>query len=65
MSKQRPQYRIDAENRYKQRHKRINIVFNSNNYIDVETLQWLRSQVTTDSEIPALIKAIVNQAKNS
>lgn len=53
---------LEAERRYKQQRKRIQIYFHEEK--DAEVLAWMRSQVSDDTEIPALIKAIVEQKAN-
>ncbi|MBW4666455.1 MAG: hypothetical protein KME60_03165 [Cyanomargarita calcarea GSE-NOS-MK-12-04C] len=55
MNRPRTQAHIDADNRYKQTVKRVQLSFKE----DSELLTYLRSQVTTDAEIPALIKQII------
>jgi hypothetical protein len=59
--RRRTQAAIDAERRYKAKHKRVHLVFNTDNPTDAKSLEWLRSQVSTDADIPALIKAILEK----
>ncbi|MBW4666457.1 MAG: hypothetical protein KME60_03175 [Cyanomargarita calcarea GSE-NOS-MK-12-04C] len=53
--RKRTQANIDGNRRYQQTVKRVIVTFKR----DSELLDWLRSQVTTDAEIPALIKQII------
>ncbi len=55
--RKRTQANLEAERRYKEKIKRVHLAFHEEN--DEKLLTWLRSQVSKDSEIPALIKQLL------
>ena len=61
-SRKRTQAHIEADKRYRQRRKIVRVAFHEEN--DVELLKKLRSQVKDDTELPALIKQIVESHFN-
>lgn len=59
--RKRTQAHLEAEQRYRSKTKAVRLVFHKDK--DIETIEWLRSQVSTEDELPGLIRSIIEEKR--